>query len=221
MKKYLLFDLDGTLTDPMEGITNSVAYALDSFGIHEEDHRKLIPFIGPPLTDSFEEFYHFSHENALKAVEKYREYFSDRGIFENRVYEGILPMLRVLKENGRVNILATSKPTVYAKRIVEKFGLVEYLDDVQGSELDGTRVKKADVIRYALRENHIGDLAEVIMVGDRKHDMIGACEVGIEAAGVLFGYGSREELLMAGADYILESVEELTCFLLGYEYGSR
>lgn len=214
MRKYLLFDLDGTLTDPMEGITNSVAYALDSFGIHVEDRTTLLPFIGPPLADSFEEFYHFSHEKALDAVDKYREYFSDRGIFENKVYDGILPMLKTLKEDGRINIMATSKPTVYARRIAEKFGIAAYLDDLQGSELDGTRVRKADVIRYALSENKIEDLSDVIMVGDRKHDILGAHEVGIQAVGVLFGYGSREELTEAGADYLVDDVEELLHFLL-------
>lgn len=217
MKKYLLFDLDGTLTDPMVGITSSVAYALEAFGIHEEDHRKLIPFIGPPLTDSFEEFYGFSHEDALRAVEKYREYFSDRGIFENRVYEGIVPMLKTLKESGRINILATSKPTVYAERIVERFGLSQYLDGVQGSELDGSRVKKGDVIRFALKRNRIANLEETVMVGDRKHDILGAHEAGIEAVGVLFGYGSREELAAAGADYIVKNVKELARMLVKEE----
>lgn len=213
MKKYLLFDLDGTLTDPKEGITNSVAYALEYYGIHVEDKDTLIPFIGPPLADSFMKFYGFSSEQALEAVEKYREYFRDRGIFENGVYEGILPLLKKLKEAGKISILATSKPTVFAKQIVEKFGLAEYLTDVQGSELDGTRVKKADVIRYAMEVNGV-EPKDVVMVGDRLHDIEGAHQVGIPAVGVLFGYGSREELTEAGADHLAADVEELGKLLL-------
>lgn len=213
MKKYLLFDLDGTLTDPKEGITNSVAYALEYFGIKVEDKDTLIPFIGPPLTDSFMEFYGFSREQAAEAVEKYREYFSDRGIFENRVYEGILSLMKELKEAGKISILATSKPTVYAGKIVEKFGLAEYLTDIQGSELDGTRVKKEEVIRYAMEVNGI-DPADVIMVGDRKHDIEGAHGAGIPVIGVLFGYGSEEELTLAGADYLAENVEALRRLLM-------
>jgi phosphoglycolate phosphatase len=214
MKKYLLFDLDGTLTDPKEGITNSVAYALNFFGIQVEDRDTLIPFIGPPLTDSFMEFYGFEKEKALEAVEKYREYFKAGGIFENRVYEGVLPMLKTLKDAGATLILATSKPTVFARQIVERFGLDPYLDDVQGSELDGTRVKKGDVIRHALLVNGIENLDEVLMIGDRMHDVDGAHEEGIQAVGVLFGYGSEEELKSHGADFLVESVEELTAFLL-------
>ncbi len=214
MKKYLLFDLDGTLTDPKEGITNSVAYALEFFGIQVEDKDTLIPFIGPPLTDSFSEFYGFDEEKALMAVEKYREYFKAGGIFENRVYEGIPAMLEALKAAGATLILATSKPTVFARQIVERFGLSAYLDDVQGSELDGTRVKKSEVIRYALEVNGIENLDEVLMIGDRMHDIDGAHKEGIQAVGVLFGYGSKEELVAHGADFLAESVEELTAFLL-------
>ena len=214
MRNYLLFDLDGTLTDPKEGITNSVAYALAYFGIEVKEKEELIPFIGPPLTDSFREFYGFSMEQSLVAVEKYREYFSDRGIFENRVYDGILPLLKELKEAGKTLILATSKPTVYARQIVEKFGLAEYLSDVQGSELDGTRVKKAEVIQKALKDNGIENLQNAIMVGDRKHDILGAHQVGLQAVGVLFGYGSVEELTLAGADYLTADLEELRRCLL-------
>ena len=148
------------------------------------------------------------------AVEKYREYFSDRGIFENRVYDGILPLLKELKEAGKTLILATSKPTVYARQIVEKFGLAEYLSDVQGSELDGTRVKKAEVIQKALKDNGIENLQNAIMVGDRKHDILVAHQVGLQAVGVLFGYGSVEELTLAGADYLTADLEELRRCLL-------
>ena len=208
-KNYMLFDLDGTLTDPQEGITNSVAYALKQYGIHIEEKAALNKFIGPPLKDSFAEYYGFSDEQAEEAVWKYREYFNEEGIFENKVYPGIPEMLQHLKEQGKVLIVATSKPTVYAKRILERFELIKYFDDVQGSELDGRRTKKDEVISYALDQNHISDKNRVVMIGDREHDMIGAKKCGLESIGVLFGYGTREELEKSGADKIADSVQML------------
>lgn len=208
-KNYMLFDLDGTLTDPQEGITNSVAYALEQYGIHIEEKAELNKFIGPPLKDSFMEYYGFSDEQAEEAVWKYREYFNEEGIFENKVYPGIPEMLQHLKEQGKVLIVATSKPTVYAKRILERFELIKYFDDVQGSELDGRRTKKDEVISYALDQNHISDKNRVVMIGDREHDMIGAKKCGLESIGVLFGYGTREELEKSGADKIADSVQML------------
>lgn len=214
-KQYLLFDLDGTLTDPMEGITKSVQYALRSFGIDVEDRTELCRFIGPPLKESFEKFYGFEPEKAEEAVAKYREYFTPTGIFENEVYEGIPKMLKSLKEAGKTLILATSKPTLYAERILGHFGLDGYFTFVAGSNFDGTRVKKAEVIAYALEENKISDRSAVIMVGDREHDILGAKAVGVESVGVLYGYGNAEEFAQAGADYVAETVEQLEELLLG------
>ncbi len=207
--KYILFDLDGTLTDPAEGITNSVAYALRRYGISVEDNASLNCFIGPPLTDSFEKFYGFSHEAALEAVEVYREYFRPKGIFENKVYEGIPELLARLKGEGKKLIMATSKPEIFACRIAEHFGFKEYFDLIAGSTLDGSRVKKHDVIENALERFGISDRSECVMIGDRLHDIEGAKASGLFSIGVLWGYGDRGELADAGADLICESVVEL------------
>ena len=206
----ILFDLDGTLTDPGEGITRSVAYALESFGIHVPDRKVLYPFIGPPLLDSFMEFYGFSEKDARQAIEKYREYFGKQGIFENELYSGVPEALEELKKAGGRLVLATSKPEPYAKEILEHFHLMGYFDFVSGSQLDGTRSKKEEVIAYAL--GHCGKGAEdkALMVGDRKHDVQGALENGLPCAGVLYGYGSREELEQAGAQWILETPAQLS-----------
>lgn len=209
MKNIFLFDLDGTLTDPGMGITNSVAYALAQYGIQVEDRTVLYPFIGPPLRESFMKFYGFSEEKAEEAVWKYREYFSDKGLFENEVYPGIKEMLGGLKNAGARLFVATSKPTGYSKQILDHFELSEYFEDIQGSTMDGSREKKADVIAYLLNVNHIQEKEEVIMIGDRRQDIDGAKENGLDSCGVLYGYGSRDELEEAQADYIAENVEEL------------
>lgn len=209
MKNIFLFDLDGTLTDPGMGITNSVAYALAQYGIQVEDRTVLYPFIGPPLRESFMKFYGFSEEKAEEAVWKYREYFSDKGLFENEVYLGIKEMLGGLKNAGARLFVATSKPTGYSKQILDHFELSEYFEDIQGSTMDGSREKKADVIAYLLNVNHIQEKEEVIMIGDRRLDIDGAKENGLDSCGVLYGYGSWDELEEAQADYIAENVEEL------------
>lgn len=213
--QYILFDLDGTLTDPKEGITKSVAYALASYGIEVEDLDELCKFIGPPLKDSFMEFYGFGEEQAVEAVEKYREYFRPTGVLENRVYPDVENLLQTLRACGKVLILATSKPTVFANQILKHFGLVPYFTFVAGSELDGTRVRKGEVIRYALEQMKIQELSKVVMVGDREHDMIGAKENGLDSIGVLYGYGSIEEFRKYGADYVAEQVKDLEKLLAG------
>lgn len=202
MHQYILFDLDGTLTDPGIGITNSVAYALEKYNITVEDRTELYKFIGPPLQDSFMEFYGFSEMESKKAVEYYREYFRDKGIFENEVYEGIPELLQTLKGAGKQVILATSKPEEFARQILEHFDLIQYFDFVAGATMDGSRSEKADIIQYALDKCMIKDKSKVIMVGDRKHDIIGAAKNKLPAIGVLFGYGSEEELRNAGAKYL-------------------
>lgn len=207
--EYILFDLDGTLTDPAIGITNSVMHALKKYGIEVGDRSELYKFIGPPLTESFEVYYGFSNEEAKRAVEYYREYFQDKGIFENLVYNGIEDLLKSLKKVGRKLIVATSKPGVYAERILDHFKLSQYFTGIVGSNLDGTRVKKYEVIKYALDNYNISDLSKVIMIGDREHDVIGAKEAGIKCIGVLFGYGDRTELEKAGADYIAATVGDI------------
>lgn len=208
-KEYLLFDLDGTLTDPKEGITKSVRHALMAYEIEAEDLDSLCCFIGPPLKDSFMEYYGFSEENASNAIGVYREYFSEKGIYENKVYEGIREMLEALSRSGKKLYVASSKPEVFVRKIMEHFKLDSYFTFMGGADLGETRVKKADVIRYVLEENKIYDLSRVVMIGDRKHDILGAKEVGIDSVGVLYGYGSREELTEAGADLLAETVLDL------------
>ena len=207
--KYLFFDLDGTLTDPKEGITKSVAYALQSFGIETTDLDSLCKFIGPPLKESFMKYYDMDSEEGDRAVEKYREYFRPYGVFENEVYPGISVLLKQLCKQGKHLVLASSKPTVFVEMILEHFELRQYFEVVVGSELDGTRVKKAEVIAYALQQAAVTDKSQVVMIGDREHDVIGAKENGIVSIGVTYGYGSRQEHEVSGADVIVESVEEL------------
>lgn len=217
MKKYLLFDLDGTLTDPKVGICTCVQYALASFGIEEPDIEKLTPFIGPPLKDSFQEFYGFTDEQAAAAIEKYRERFQDVGLFENEIYAGVPEMLKSLNAKGMFLAVASSKPTVFVKRILEHFDIAKYFKVVVGSELDGTRTSKDEVVEEALRQlfgDQPVDKSAVYMIGDRKFDIEGAKAMGVESVGVSYGYGGMEELREAKADYIVRSVEELQRFLL-------
>ena len=212
-KRTLLFDLDGTLTDPMIGITKSVRYALNRFGIEVNSLEELIPFIGPPLKKSFENFYGFTESDAEKAVEIYREYFSTTGLFENKVYEGISELLSALKGENKRLFVATSKPTVFAKQILEHFSLAEYFEDICGSFLSGERVEKIDVIRHVLKEHHI-DPDDAVMVGDRRFDIDSSKALGLLTVGVLYGYGSEEEIKKAAPDKIANRVCDLAALLL-------
>lgn len=210
----ILFDLDGTLTDPHVGITKSIQYSLKYFGIIEEDLSQLKKFIGPPLKESFMEYYGFDSDKAVLAIEKYREYFAVQGLFENEVYPGIPELLLALLDKGKKLVVATSKPTEFSQRILEHFGLSKYLSFTAGSDLDGSRTRKGEVIAYALKECGLKASDKVIMVGDRKHDIIGARENGIDSIGVLYGYGSRDELEKEHPTFIAEDVLDLRKFLL-------
>lgn len=210
---YVLFDLDGTVTDPEEGITKSVQYALQHFSIEVQERRELYKFIGPPLKDSFMEFYGFTEQQAGEALLKYRERFEVTGWRENVVYDGMEKLLRHIRSRGKRIMLATSKPEVFAEQILVYFGLRDYFDFVGGASLDGRRNYKADVIRYVLDANGISSREKAVMVGDRKFDILGAKEFGLETVGVLYGYGDREELTTAGADHLVESVAELEALL--------
>ncbi|MBQ9080719.1 MAG: HAD family hydrolase [Clostridia bacterium] len=210
----ILFDLDGTLTDPGDGITNSVAYALRKLGQTPPPRAELEPYIGPPLIDSFMTLAGLDRERAELAVKYYREYFADRGIFENTLYDSIPEMLGQLRESGATVALATSKPEVFARRILEHFDIAKYFDFVAGSELDSRRNKKAEVILYALECMNVTQKARVVMVGDRKHDTLGAAEVGVFSVGVTYGYGSHAEFEANGAGHIVDSVQQLTDYLL-------
>ncbi len=208
MINYVFFDLDGTLTDPKEGITNSVAYSLEYFGIHTEDNDNLCKFIGPPLKHSYMTFYNFDSDKADIAVKKYREYFAPKGLYENKVYKDIPQLLQKLKYKGFKLAVATSKPYVYAVEILNHFDLHKYFDFVSGSELDGRRTNKADVIKYALDNLNIS-ADNAIMIGDREHDIIGAAKNGVKSIGVLYGYGSREEFEKSGTVHIAENVKDI------------
>lgn len=213
MYDIVLFDLDGTLTDPGEGITNSVAYALNKFGIKVNDKSELYNFIGPPLIDSFMKYYGMSYDDGLKAVEYYREYFGVTGIYENTMFDGIPDLLDTIKKSGRTISLATSKPEQYAVCILEHFNLTQYFDFVGAATMDETRSKKADVIDYTLKQLSITDKSKVVMVGDRHHDIEGAKQNGIDSIGVLVGYGDKAELENAGATYISENIDDIIKFL--------
>lgn len=207
--KYALFDLDGTLTDPGEGITKSVQYALAKYGIDVADRTELFCFIGPPLHESFEVYYGFSREEALRAVDAYREYYAVKGIFENKVYEGIRECLAALQACGVKVCLATSKPEFYAKQILEHFDLAQYFTAVAGSNMDGSRTKKAEVVERALMLLENPDVRECVMIGDREHDVLGGAAHGMDTLGVTFGYGSEQELLHAGATFVAHTPAEI------------
>ena len=212
--KYILFDLDGTITNPGMGITNSVMYSLKKFGITVSDRKDLYKFIGPPLLDSFQKYYGFSMDESVTAVKYYREYYRDKGIFENFVYEGLNELLYDLKDSGKTMLVATSKPEYFARQIIDYFGLSDYFIYVAGSNLDGTRVDKYEVIRYALESTGIYGLSEVIMIGDREYDVLGAKKMGVSSMGVLFGYGSEEEIIKSQPDYVAETVADIGKILL-------
>ena len=209
----IFLDLDGTLIDSEEGIINSVVYALEKFGIQKE-RKELLAFIGPPLIESFRKYIGLSQEEAEKAVAYYRENFSARGVYEYRLYDGIKELLSALKQSGKKVVMATSKPEHYARIIAENAGITGYFDLICGSTMDQTRVTKEDVIGYALEQCGLkkGD-SSVVMLGDRKHDILGAKASGLASAGVLYGFGDMEELTKAGADYIFRTVEEMENFL--------
>jgi len=211
MGKYevILFDLDGTLTDPKVGITKAVKYALSKYDIKVEGLDVLEKFIGPPLGESFKEFYSFPDDKIEEVIEYYREYYGDKGIFENKVYSDIPNLLKKLKEKGKLLVVATSKPTVFAKKILEYFNIDSYFDLVVGSNMDGTRILKADVISYIFSELDIKDLKKVVMVGDRKHDIIGAKKNNIDSIAVAYGYGSQKELEEAKPTYYASTVKEI------------
>lgn len=210
--QWYLFDLDGTLTDPKEGITKCFRYALEKMGVESPALTELEKYIGPPLIKSFRDY--FSEEDAKKAVEYYRERFRDVGIFENGVYGGIADMLQAAKAQGKKLALATSKPQHFAQIIMDHYGLAQYIDVLVGSRGDGQT--KADVIRQVFVEAGLDDDAKkcAIMVGDRLHDIEGAKECGIDSLGVRFGYAKENELEEAGADYIVATTEELKAFIM-------
>ena len=206
----ILFDLDGTLTDPAEGITKAVEAALNHYSIAVEDRSTLHKFIGPPLDESFPEFYGFDAARTAEATEVFRAYFDRQGWRENIPYPGVEDMLRDLRAAGKRLLVATSKPEVFALRIMEHFGLAQYFDHICGAPMDNQEgAKKAAVIRGALRRAGVEDLSTAVMVGDRRHDIDGARQAGLEAVGVLWGYGDLQELEASHPVHIVESFDGL------------
>ena len=204
----VLLDLDGTLTDPYLGIANSVIYALHKFNIIENDVNTLKFFIGPPLEKSFMEFYGFDHKKARMAIEYYREYYSAKGIFENKLYVNIECVLKEIRKYGKKIILATSKPEAFALEVLVHFDIKKYFDDAVGSNMDGTLAEKYEIIKYIIEKNNLKK-EETIMVGDRKYDIIGAHENGIHSIAVMYGYGSKEELEEAKPTYFCSNVTDI------------
>lgn len=215
---YILFDLDGTLTESGPGIMNSVSYALEKLGKPSQPTEVLRKFVGPPLAHSFVHFCGFAKEEVPVAIETYREYYRKKGMFENSVYPGIAEMLQCLKDAGLHLAVATSKPEVLSLQILEHFDLKPYFEVICGATMDEKRVKKGEIIADAMKGFGITetDKSRVLMVGDREHDVLGAKENGIASMGVLFGYGNRKELETTGADYIAESAADITKQILSF-----
>lgn len=221
MNKYkiILFDLDGTLSDPKIGITKSVQYALKKMDIDEPNINKLECFIGPPLQVSFAEYYDFDEGSTQKAIHFYRERFKDKGMFENDLYSEIPFLLKSLKEQQYILVVATSKPTVFSEQILKYFNIDHYFDLVVGSNLDGTRTSKTEIIQYILDKYNEHRLDNFIMIGDRKDDMIGANNIGIDSIGVTYGYGSFKELSDTNPTHIVNCVDEITDILIASKVG--
>lgn len=213
MYKVILFDLDGTLTESGEGITKSVQYALEKLGQTEPDLKKLEVFVGPPLLQQFMKYAGLDEETAVKAVEYYRERYTDIGIFENEVYPGVEDMLDKLRGKGYILAVASSKPERFVKKVLDHFDLTKYFHEIVGSEMNGGRTSKADVIEEALDRLHMADYRDqVVMVGDKEHDVFGARKAGLKCLAVSYGYGSEEELKNANPLKIVDSAQEVLDF---------
>ncbi len=207
--KYILFDLDGTIIDSRSGIIKSAKFALDKMGVPETQMVNMERIIGPPLKFAFREFFNLSEDFIEKATEYYREYYKDKGIFDCVMYDGIEQMLISLKIQGYILALATSKPVVFASRILEHFGISHYFDAIVGASLDESLLDKAAIISLTCEELSIFNTAHAIMVGDRKFDIAGATAHQMDSIGVLYGFGNLEEFQNAEASYVVNNVEEL------------
>ena len=208
-KKYILFDLDGTISDSNEGITKGVQATLAHFGINIADRTELLRYIGPPIRETLSTQFGLTTEQVDEAMVIYGEYYSDKGLYENVLYDGVVDTIRELKRRGKVIALATSKAQVFAERILEYFGIADCFTCICGGELTGYGTKKSGVIRRALAGCGVADLSQAVIVGDRKYDIIGAKEAGIASVGVLYGFGDHAELRDAGADWIVEDIADL------------
>lgn len=213
--KYIFFDLDGTLSDSAPGIIDSVVYALDKLGIKEKDRASLTKFIGPPLAESFPKYYDLDSDSTDRAVEYFREYYREAGILGNEMYSGIAEMLETLLSAGKRLAVATSKPEPDARIILERYGISDQFDYIGGSLFDKSRIHKYEVIDYVIEALKLSEPETILMVGDRAHDVNGAKKCGLDCMGVLYGYGSRNELESAGAKYIAAEVSDISNIILG------
>jgi len=211
--KNILFDLDGTLTDSCSGIVNALKYSLDKMGIQEDDTEKLKSFIGSPLVKLYPEHYGFSDEDANRAVVYFREYYAEKGIYENTLYEGIDALLKGIKSSGRLCILATSKLRRVATEVLAYLKIDRYFDEVAGSNPDGTLSEKDELIQHVIERGKY-NRAETVMIGDRKFDISGARKNGIDSIAVMYGYGTKEELEKAGPTYFSNSVSGIMKIVL-------
>ncbi len=213
--KYLLFDLDGTLVNTEEGIENCVIHALSHYGIEVSDKTSLRCFIGPPLVESFGRFYGFDENKAKEATAIYRQRYKTLGVYECSAYDGIADTLKSLRESGYILAVATSKPEVFANTILEKNELSQYFTCIAGATLDGSRDSKALVIKEALSRLDVkeNELNEVLMIGDRLHDIVGAKECGIACMGVRYGFAKDGELEQYGADIIADTTTQIPILL--------
>lgn len=209
MFKNVFFDLDGTIIDSREGIVNGFIYSLKYFNIEVKDRKEIEQFIGPPLEDSFINYYKFSKKDAELAITKYREFYKKTGVRQNTLYVGIKELLHELKNSGKNVLLATGKPEVFAKQILREHGLENDFDFISGTTLEQTRRTKAEVLEYAINSIKNVNLDECVMVGDRKYDIEGAKANNIKSIGVEYGFGTRQELTIAGAEYIAKNIEDL------------
>ncbi len=208
-KEAIFFDLDGVISDSKEGITKSVDYAMQKFGVKASSPDEYLSFVGPPLMNQFQNVCGFDEKKAQKAVEYYREYYTKTGIFENSMYAGMDNVLKMLHQKGVKILLATSKPTEFARQIIDRYGILSYFDDVCGSSMDNSRTKKEDVISYAMEKNGLQNPDAILMVGDRKHDIIGARACKMDCVAVEYGYGSHEEFLEYHPRYMVSDMDEL------------
>ena len=209
MYDIILFDLDGTLSDSGPGIMHSVRYALAKYGITGESEEALRRFVGPPMIESYMKFYGFDHEQAVQALAYYREDYLAGAIYMNTPYEGMEETLKGLKAAGKALVVATGKPTPMAEDVLRHFGWEGYFSYIAGATMDESRSEKNEIINYALDALGVSDRAGVLMVGDRDNDVLGSEKAGVDCCGVLWGYGSREELQGAGVKYLIEKPEEL------------
>lgn len=215
--KYIVFDLDGTLSDPYVGITNSVKYSMKKMGREIPDGFDLSLFIGPPLYFSFEEFFCMSKEDSAVAVDFFREYYNEKGLYENVIYDGISSLLQSIKDGGGVALVGTSKPQIFAERVLHDIGIYEYFDEISGADMSESHSSKEHIIRRALELAGVNEseYSKCLMVGDRRFDIEGANLCGIHSVGVTWGYGSKEELVGEGATFTADTPKELSKIIHG------